>query len=92
MSSTTFDNLITRLRECDRDLQNVSDELSTALNSRLTNGATGLMLRIAEDDVIRLRTTVDAITRQLLYGTWSAQFKDRIDDSMRASNWLFPGA
>ena len=90
MDNTIFDNVMARIRECDRDLQLVSEGLTTALNTPVNQSGTGLLLRVAEEDVIRLRSTVDTITRQLLHRTWSAGFKDRIDESMRPSNWLFP--
>ena len=90
MDSTTFDNAMARIRECDRDLQLVSESLATALNVPVSQGGSDLVLKVAEQDVIGLRTTVDTITRQLLHRTWSPGFKDKIDESMRPGNWLFP--
>lgn len=90
MDSTTFDNAMARIRECDRDLQLVSECLGNALNGPVSQGGSDLLLRVAEQDIIGLRTTVDTITRQLLHRTWSPAFKDRIDESMKPSNWLFP--
>jgi len=92
MSNVSFDNLMAKIRECEKDLQVVSDSFSGALNARTGQGGVELEFRVAETDIIRLRSTVDTITRQLLYRTWSSGFKAKIDDSMRHGNWLFPGS
>jgi hypothetical protein len=92
MDSRTLDNLIETIRECDQNLRFVSDELPSAFNvyTRDSQGGTDLGLAAASEQVIRLRTVVDAITKQFLYRTRSAGFKDRIDESTKRSNWRFP--
>jgi hypothetical protein len=90
MSTTTLDNLMTRIRQCQRELQLVSENLPDVLHAQPSQGAGDMLLRIAEEDIMQLRTTVDAITRQLLYRTWSHNFKARIDESMKHTTWPFP--
>ena len=90
MNSVHFDNLMATVRDSNRDLQFVSENLPSAFHDVPSRGETEIVFKIAEEDVMRLRDTVDAITRQLLYRTWSPEFKSRIDESMKSGNWLFP--
>jgi hypothetical protein len=91
MSTITLDDLTTRIRECQKELQLVSESLPNALRPRPpSQGESDIVLRIAEEDIMQLRTTVDAITRQFLYRTWSYDFKARVDESMKHTTWPFP--
>jgi hypothetical protein len=91
MNGMSFGNLLDTIRECDDGLRQVVEKLPAAFAdyTRESQGGTNLGFTVAAEEIIRLRTTVDTITRQFLHQSSSPDFKERVESSMSRGNWLY---
>ena len=88
-----FQDLMSTVCEVNQMLHGAADLAASALSTlRETHRGDfrDSVQEIAIDELLSLRETVDNLTRQFLYATWSRRLKTHLDESMQGIKWTFP--